>query len=88
MKLLTLVIIAALSCGTGYAKEPCPEEKALLESKKMELDTKTLKGWVRLLKNREKQNSAGIFLTKEEVKDLIKCLTEEIEYRKMTGKMK
>jgi hypothetical protein len=69
------------------AKEQCPDEKQLLEKKRIDLDTKSLKGWIRLLNNRSKQGEYGVRLTREETIALLKCLTEELEYRKRTGKM-
>jgi len=84
---MLLLILMAFSIEQIHAKEPCPDEKQLLETNKIDLDTKTIKGWLRLLNNRTKQGEYGIKLTKEETIALIKCLKDELEFRKKVGKM-
>lgn len=67
---------------------PCKDQEPVLIANAIDLDTKTIKGWVRLLNNRSKQGKYGVHLTKEETMDLIKCLLEELRNRKEAGKMK
>jgi hypothetical protein len=72
-----------------YAKVPvpCKTEEHILIEKGVDLDTKTLKSWVRLLNNKIKKDEFGITLTKAETIALIKCLTIEIQNRKLQGKI-
>lgn len=86
-KIIAAVLLLMLASTPVLAGKPCPDEEQMLKEKRLDLDTKTLKGWVRLLKNKSKQNDYGVVLTKEEVVLLIKCLNEEIEYRKKAGKL-
>jgi hypothetical protein len=85
-KNITMFLILLLTTPI-YSGTPCSEEQVLLKEKKLDLDTKTLKGWVRFLKNKSKQAEYGVTLSKQESDDLIKCLIEEIEYRKKLGKL-
>lgn len=90
MKTIIALLIVSLfcsSCSYVFAKEPCTEEKQMLERKRIDLDTKSIKGWIRLLNNRNKQCEYGTSLTKDERNALIKCLTDELEYRKKTCKL-
>jgi len=67
---------------------PCKEQEPVIIKENLDLDTKTLKSWIRLLKNRNKMDNYGVQLTKAEVNALIKCLTIELELRRSIGKMR
>lgn len=82
-----IILLFLVLSFSGFAAEPCPEERELLTEKRIDLDTKTIKGWIRLFKNREKLNQYGVYLSKTETLDLIKCLTDELNQRKLSGKM-
>jgi hypothetical protein len=84
---MKFIIILVFSLSILSA-QPCTNEAELLKAKKIDLDTKTMKSWVRLLKNRSKQNEYGVKLSQEEVASLIKCLMIEIEIKSKQGKMK
>lgn len=87
MKILIAMLIMVSIAG-AKVPGPCLPEVRILETKGIDLDTKTLKGWVRLLNNRSKQGEYGIVLTKAETMALIKCLTEELNNRKARGKLR
>lgn len=88
MNIFKISIILSLAFGISQAEIPkaCKPQAAIIE-REMDMDTKTLKGWVRLLNNRSKMGEAGIYLTKEEVNLLITCIKIELENRKRAGKM-
>lgn len=88
MKRYAIVIVLLSSIAMAKVPAPCLEEEKMLIEKNIDLDTKTLKGWVRLLNNRSKMGQYGVILSKEETLELIKCLTEELNNRKMLGKLK
>ena len=87
--IINIIVIMCL-CNMSYAgtiPKPCKSEEELLKQKNLDLDTKTLKGWVRLLKNRSKMGEYGVVLTKEETIALIKCITIELDNRQKVGKL-
>jgi hypothetical protein len=85
-KIIFMSLLAAvLNAGVPA---PCKSEAQMLREKSIDLDTKTLKGWVRILNNKSKQGLYGVTLTREETIALIKCLTEEIGNRREAGKIK
>jgi len=88
IKLVMFILLGSLISIQAKVPEPCNNEAKMLKKNKIELDTKTIKGWVRLLKNRSKMGEYGITLSKEEVRDLIDCLNIEMKNRKRVGKMK
>jgi hypothetical protein len=81
MTKIELVIIGVLIFNTPiFAKiKPCQSEKKILQECNMDLDTKTTKGWIRLLQNKSKMETIGIELTKEEVHSLINCLIIKLQ---------
>lgn len=81
---LVFLLITELSAETP---KPCKAEEKTLVNNHIDLDTRTLKGWIRLLKNRSKMNDYGVTLTQEEVSELIKCLKVELDNRKKMGKL-
>ena len=88
IKIIAFLIMGSLIIIQADVPEPCNDEAKMLKKNKIELDTKTIKGWVRLLKNRSKMGEYGITLSKEEVSALIDCLNVEMKNRKRVGKMK
>lgn len=63
-----------------FAKiKPCQSENKVLQECSMDLDTKTTKGWIRLLQNKSKMETIGIELTQEEVRALINCLSIKLQ---------
>ena len=81
-----MILLASIAMARVPA--PCAPEEKMLETKGIDLDTKTIKGWVRLLNSRSKQGEYGVVLTRAETLALIKCLTEELQNRKALGKLK
>jgi hypothetical protein len=88
MKKFILFLVLMSSVSFAAIPEPCEDDVQIIKSHKMDLDTKTLKSWIRLLNNKSKQGKYGIVLSKAEIRALIACLTEELELRKKIGKMK
>ena len=86
-KLLVLLALSVVLSAQNIPV-PCKTQAQLLEEKSIDLDTKTLKGWVRVLNNKSKQGLYGITLTREETLALIRCITQELNNRKELGKMK
>lgn len=88
MKKLFIILVILLSIE-AFAKTPvpCKSEEHLLIEKGIDIDTKSIKGWIRILNNRSKQNEIGINLSREETIELIKCLTIELNNRNHQGKM-
>lgn len=82
------MLALVVTIGLAKVPTPCLPETKLLETKGIDLDTKTLKGWVRLLNSRSKQGEYGVVLTKAETLALIRCLTEELNNRKVVGKLR
>lgn len=84
------IILLAMLSSMVFAKIPesCSGSKAAIERNGLDMDTKTLKSWIRLLKNRSKMGEYGVTLSKSEVKELIDCLTIELDNKQKAGKMR
>jgi len=65
MTKIELVILGVLIFNTPiFAKiKPCQSEKKILQECNMDLDTKTTKGWIRLLQNKSKMETKFYELT-------------------------
>lgn len=85
MKKVLLVIFLSIWL---YGSEKCIHDSKAVKiarNSNIDLRTKSVKGWIRLLKNKEKY--AVYVISDSDRKFLIKCLTEQYKNKPKIGRM-